>query len=451
MNKYTDPFDKRIADGLEQTVGGIRTPENWLDGAPKQGEVSRAYRWRELAASAVSVAAVLALLLGLGWWSIFRGREPAVDLAGDDGEQIMTEDYKSTEITKKRPQTAKESGRDTLNEEKTSVTQIGESTREVTSTQVAKESGENDLDEEKTSGTRIRESTHEVTSTKAVIIDSIQESTATTVIVDPSEQRVQYEYKIVDDGVIITGHTWSGYPFPDILPDFFFYNDKNFILTIPDTIEGKPVIGIGDYAFAPNIFTRIIIPDSVKSIGKNVFDWTLSLKYINIPKNVIFIDKQAFSGLYYFESISVATDNPYYSDMDGVLFNKDKSEILCYPLGREENSYILPENLTKISEGAFSGCKLENIILPDNLVVIERAAFYNTKIGEIIIPDKIVNIGQYTFAGCKNLQKIIIPNSVMKIDETAFDNSDDVVIHCYADSYALAYAIENDIPYQIIA
>lgn len=116
-------------------------------------------------------------------------------------------------------------------------------------------------------------------------------------------------------------------------------------INIPDTILGYPVTAIAEKAFnANNITTDILIPASVKDISSQAFD----------SKKI--------------ESITVAEDNQYYSSVDGVLFNKDKTELIKYPSSKKDVSYIIPDSVKTIADNAFSECEyLENLTISENV------------------------------------------------------------------------------------
>ena len=105
-----------------------------------------------------------------------------------------------------------------------------------------------------------------------------------------------------------------------------------------------------------------------------------------------------------------------------------------------------------IGMGAFSGASaLKDINLQDTIVTeISDYTFLNSGIEEVAIPSTCTKLGEYSFAQCYLLSKVVIPASVTEIAETAFDRSDNLVIYCYAGSYAEEYATAHDIPYVLI-
>ena len=207
-------------------------------------------------------------------------------------------------------------------------------------------------------------------------------------------------------------------------------------VVIPKTIGGYEVKWIGD-----------------RYSGAAVFQGCTGITSIVIPDSVISIDRSAFSGCTSLAEITVSPDNKNYSSVDGVLFNKDGSELIIYPKGNGRSAYTVPDGVTSISGSAFSGCtSLKEIVIPDsvtsigesafsgctslskvklsnNLRIIQERTFYDcTSLAEIVIPDSVTEISgridtEYyggAFIGCTSLAEIVIPDSVTKIGVSAF-------------------------------
>ena len=172
-------------------------------------------------------------------------------------------------------------------------------------------------------------------------------------------------------------------------------------ITIPSKIDGKSVTSIGHSAFdGCRGLTSITIPNSVTSIG----DW-------------------AFEHCTGLTSINVASGNNYYSDNNGVLFNKKKTELIRYPEGKSQTSYTIPNSVTSIGVGAFFDCTgLTSITIPNSVTSIGDGAFeWCTGLTSITIPNSVTSIEGWAFNVCTGLTSITIPNSVKSIGDGAFE------------------------------
>ncbi len=189
------------------------------------------------------------------------------------------------------------------------------------------------------------------------------------------------------------------------------------------------------------------IPDGVTDIRSEAFSSTL-LEEVIIPESVEYIWKEAFKISSYLKNIKVAEDNKAYSDIDGVLCDKDKKTLISYSVGREDKAYKIPEGIEKIEKYAFFTSCLEKITLPDSLKSIINYGFANCyKLKEIEIPDGCTLISGLAFLNCDALNKIVIPRSVSNIGNDSFSSCNKLVIYGYKDSYAEKYASENIIPF----
>ena len=217
-------------------------------------------------------------------------------------------------------------------------------------------------------------------------------------------------------------------------------------IVLPSKIEGKPVTSIGSSAFRGcssltsitipdsvtsigssafencSSLTSVTIPDSVTSIGYDAFSWCNSLTSITIPDSVTSIGWDAFDRCEKLTQINVDTANTVYSSVNGVLFSKDKTELIRYPEGKADTSYAIPNGVTYIGYDAFSCCSsLTSITIPNSVTSIGDYAFSGCiSLASITIPDGVTNIGDWAFWDCRSLTSITIPDSVTRIGDSAF-------------------------------
>lgn len=263
------------------------------------------------------------------------------------------------------------------------------------------------------------------------------------------------------------------------------YIGSNITLTIPSIHLGKAITSIGSFAFYNNTtLNNIIIPESiidigysaflnctnlasitisegVRNIGSNAFANCNSLTNITIPSTVVGIESDTFWNNNSLLSINVDDENQNYSSENGVLFNKTKTRLIAYPIGKEDNNYLIPSTVTEIAQNAFANSiSLLSISIPSNVTNIEPAAFFNvSNLTNIVvaeenqfyasedgilfnkqktilifypkgktantyeIPASITSIGPNAFENCYNLTSITIPYSVTGIDSLTFWNN----------------------------
>ena len=203
--------------------------------------------------------------------------------------------------------------------------------------------------------------------------------------------------------------------------NYAFENCKS--LTSIEISSNVTIIGDDAFEYCTNL-TSIEIPSSVTSIGSSAFLDCTNLTSIEIPSSVTSVGYYAFSECTSLNSINVDKSNQKYSSEDGILFDKDKKELIRYPTGKKEKEYNIPSSVTRIEWAAFSGCtSLTSIEIPSSVTSIGFAAFGScTNLTRIEIPSSVTRIGSSAFHSCTSLTRIEIQSSVtsIKIEGGAF-------------------------------
>ncbi|MGN0470903.1 MAG: leucine-rich repeat protein, partial [Acutalibacteraceae bacterium] len=171
---------------------------------------------------------------------------------------------------------------------------------------------------------------------------------------------------------------------------------------------------------------NITFTDNLKIIDKNSFEGC-GISVLNIPASVEKIEYGAFANSN-ISAINIDENNKNYTSRDGIVFNKDMTEIIVYPSLKEDTtSYSIPDSVKTVAHYAFKNCwTLSEIKIPDSVVELGDYAFESTSnMTDIVIPDSVTEIGKYAFSECSSLKSIVIPSSVSEIrDNTFYDCSE---------------------------
>ncbi len=221
------------------------------------------------------------------------------------------------------------------------------------------------------------------------------------------------------DGVLTISGTGA-------MTDYDYYSHApwyDYRSSITSVIIEDGVTSIGFYAFQNcSSLPSVTIPNSVTSIGGSAFSGCSSLTSVTIPNSVTSIGSGAFNNCSKLTSIDVASENPNYSSVDGVLFNKDKTELIQYPIGNARTEYTISNSVTSIGSDAFYNCSsLTSVTIPNSVTSIGGGAFRGCRsLTSVTIPSSVTSIGGQAFAGCSSLTSVTIPNSVTSIGDYAF-------------------------------
>lgn len=213
------------------------------------------------------------------------------------------------------------------------------------------------------------------------------------------------------------------------------YKGMRTEIDVPEKIGNSIVTEIGGWAFSARAsrlkkeqialrrsITRIMLPETIHTIGKCAFYDCQALVQINIPHSVTLIGEEAFWGCHYLNAIE------------------------------------LPEGIAEICASTFASCQsLKNVTIPKTVEIIRKRAFQGcSSLETAVILEGVVEIEQLAFLGCISLKTAVLPQSVKKIKnntrkgqdpQTIFHDDVDVTVTVTPKSYAEKYCKRNNVRY----
>ncbi len=202
--------------------------------------------------------------------------------------------------------------------------------------------------------------------------------------------------------------------------------------------EGVKVIGKSAFCGCGNL-TEIILPNTLEVIEYDSF-CSCNLEKIVLPDSLKKIGKAPFTICKHLKEIAVGENNKILKSFDGNLFSKNGKKLIWYSMCCSNKEYVIPERTEIIGEAAFA---------------------WNDHIERIILSNGIKKICGDAFGRCKSLKEVVIPASVVEI-ENDFDGLgtfshihpmlpmlgiNPPTIKAPKGSYAEQYAKDNNIPF----
>jgi len=267
------------------------------------------------------------------------------------------------------------------------------------------------------------------------------------------------EYYLSDDGTVTDTEQGLVYEYNASSSTYSvvrtnYTNCKEIV--IPDTIKGKKVTQIADYAFSSDEVVKVTLGNNITSIGKSAFSYCYDLEGVVLPKNLTKIGESAFqySGI---TSIEIPANVKTigmgaFSRCESLATIKIAEGSLkaipdsCFSGNKALKQITLPKGITKIGTRAFAECDalekvvikgkvktipnscfrdcpvLKNAKIPSTVTKIEDYAFYNTGIENLTIPAKVKLLGYDVFAYCEQLKVVTINGALKELPSYTFSN-----------------------------
>lgn len=229
------------------------------------------------------------------------------------------------------------------------------------------------------------------------------------------------------------------------------------VVVIPNVIEGKKVIAVGNYAFKGCVgIEKIMISEGIEILGNGAFLNCRGLKEVSLPGSLRGIGSTDTTGCPKILGSEIKYEGAFeYSGLesitvpDSVKYIGENSFAGCGQLKRA----VLPDKLKEIRENTFRWCKsLREVVFPRELDAVRISAFEGCDaLRTVDLPEGVAAIDEGAFAGCKGLESIYIPDSVVEIGGgkgTGFlktfgevdERHENFTIRCNLGSYAMQYA-----------
>ena len=164
-----------------------------------------------------------------------------------------------------------------------------------------------------------------------------------------------------------------------------------------------------------------VVPQGVTTIGEGAF-MDSQLTEITLSSTVSSIESNAFLNCAGLTAVYVDEDNPYFTSVDGVLYSKDMTRLIFYPLSKADETYEVPEGVSYVTAGAVSGnTHLQSLTLPGNAITIEPGGFSNlVKLQTLTFKHANVS-GDGAFAGCTGITALNLPHGYNNWARKLFD------------------------------
>ena len=204
--------------------------------------------------------------------------------------------------------------------------------------------------------------------------------------------------------------------------EIYFFDNDIWTLALNYQLgrEEFPVDENGKLTGYYSVGKELAFPETVISVGTAFSD--KKIETITVPATLTGgIRSDAFASLPNLKEFVVDEQNPTYTAENGVLYNKDKTALLCYPAAKTGDSFTVPSTVNTIADYAFANAKVKTITLPEGLTSIGTSAFAGSALTEVSIPAGVPYLRANTFAACADLTEVTLAEGVKEIGVLAFN------------------------------
>ena len=205
--------------------------------------------------------------------------------------------------------------------------------------------------------------------------------------------------------------------------DVYLYNGDETDIVIPEYIIDVQVKGVAEALFLGEkgkSITSVVFPDSMIRMEEDAISAATNLESITFGAGMTSIDPDWFlinlGKKVAFKNINVSPNNPNYTSVDGILYNKDCTKLIAYPLGRTETSFTVPNSVTSIGPRAFACARSLTTINLNNVTVLDAHALESCVNLKNVISNKLETVNENAF-GATSIESITFPDSVTFIAE----------------------------------
>lgn len=217
-------------------------------------------------------------------------------------------------------------------------------------------------------------------------------------------------------------------------------------IVIPEGVKG-----IARNAFLGCLNLKsVTLPESLVEIGQDAFRFCSNLESLFIPKNVTAIKREAFYSCGMPLGINVSEENEHFCSEDGILYSKDKKQLIFCPNEHPAKDFKIHETTEKICRNAFAHCKnLESVYIPATVKIMGDDIFDGCEeLRSVLLEEGIGKIPSAAFIRCRKLSSITIPSSVKEIGSLVFYNCDSLKEIRFAGTLSEWNSVKRDDHYE---